>query len=147
MSNHDANRAGGSSAAESELYLALGQQLQEVQEDAAANSGLESLQAMTEGRESVADLVKLGQAYFNRISASAYNVVCGSADGSEEWKTLHTQGQTALIGAIAALLVAHLAIMATVASAVAAVIVKVFYDAASKELCSSWKAGLSGDAS
>jgi len=38
--------------------------------------------------------------------------------------------------------VAHLAIIGIVASAVAAIIVNVFFDAASKELCSRWKASL-----
>jgi len=84
MSNLDTNLSGGSSAEENNLYLALGQQVQAVQEDAAANSGLESLRAMTEGRESVADLVNLGKSYFERIRASAYNVVCGSTDGSAD---------------------------------------------------------------
>jgi hypothetical protein len=127
-------------ADETDLYRTLGQELQELQEGVAKSSGLESVQAMTEGRESVGALINLGRSFFGRISSSAHDVLCGSSDASKDWKSLAGQGETALIGAISALLVAHLALVATVASAVAAIIVKLFFDAASKELCSRWNA-------
>ena len=125
-----------------DLYLQLGKQLKDVQENAADESGLESLRSLTAGRESVADLVNLGEEYFNRISSSAYDVICGGGAGRQYWDTLYDAGTTALIGAIATLLVAHLALVGAVASAVAAIIVHVFFDAGSKELCSRWKASL-----
>ncbi len=138
MTNQDATAP----AADADLFLELGRNLQAVQVKAAATSGLESLRAVGGGYESAADLVNLGRSYFQRISATAYTIICGSGNGSADWKLLVTQGETALIGAIAALLVAHLALIATVASAVAAIIVKLFFDATSAEFCSHWKASL-----
>ena len=128
-------------ADERELYLALGREIQSAREDT-PDFGLESLRTLKEGRESVGDLVNLGHVFFSRISRSAYAVVCGASSGSEDWKSLVGMGETALIGAVSALLVAHLAMIAPVAAAVAAIIVKIFYNAASKEVCSLWKANL-----
>ena len=122
---------------ERDLYAKLGEQLIALRPRAIAASGLETLSF--EGQGARTDLFDIGKEYFDRVSQSAYAVICG---GSSEWQTIATQGETALIGAFTGLLIAQLGLVATVATALATLIVKIFANSAGKEICAHWKASL-----
>lgn len=90
----------------------------------------------------IADFLEIGKKFFKQLSSSAFNLVCGSAEGSADFQKLIGKGETIIVTALASLIVAQLAIAAAVAAIAATLIVKLFFDAGGKVLCSEWKNSL-----
>ena len=116
-----------------DLYANLGRQLVTVRATTATEFGVESLRYTGPGLPD--DFAGIGKEYFQRISGEAYKAIC---EGGATWQTIENATQASLVTAFAALIIAHLAIAAVVATAVASLIVGIFFKATGSEICAEW---------
>jgi hypothetical protein len=125
---------------ENELYSVLGARLSAVIEDPKKGGELSLEVQMEEGPFDENSFVMIaGKRIFENLSVAAYNLVCGDDENHKELMVLVDKGTTALAAGIAGLLIAQLGIAAAIATAVAALVVKLFFTAAGKGLCETWK--------
>ena len=128
---------------DAELYAELGTRLQVATTDLSKSTAFALAPGDRQSTlESGMDFEGLGKRFFDNISASAYNVICGSAEGHDKVKQVQDLGEAAVTASIATLLVSSLGLMAVVAAAVAAIIVRVFAKGATDTLCQTWKESL-----
>jgi hypothetical protein len=90
---------------------------------------------------SLDDLTLLGRKILNRWNKELNEVVCGGKGGAKDRQAILQSlnlGEAAVVGAVASLLLS-LGLGATIAAAVAALVVKRFIWPAKDELCVAWK--------
>jgi hypothetical protein len=89
------------------------------------------------------DLKEIGQRFFDRVSKDVYNLVCGDdADSAAERKKVLDAlglGGAAFAGALTAVLISWFAWAPAIASVVAALVVKLFFNNAQAAMCEVWK--------
>jgi len=90
------------------------------------------------------DLLNTGKGIFDKLSPAAYQVVCGDDNGdlSDAFKA----GKEVAATALAAILVAQLLWIPAIATIIAAIIVKLFFDTAFQVVCNAWKGALPAQA-
>ena len=94
----------------------------------------------------VADFLNIGKKFFKELSSQTFNLVCGSADGSDDFKQLVDKGETIVVTALASLIVAQLGIAAAIAAIAATIIVKLFFRSGGTVLCDEWNQSLDATA-
>ena len=94
----------------------------------------------------VDDLKALAIGFFNRFSVEAYHVICGGAkqDDPDHKKMVEAFGldKQTVAAFLTTLLVTNLGLAPLVATAVAALIVRLFFKPAYEEMCAFWKGKL-----
>ncbi len=92
------------------------------------------------------DLEAFGKRFFDRLSAQAYELMCGSdAENTQERKKLVDAfgiGKQAVAPALAALLVTYLGLAPAIAAVVAAIAITLFFQSAYGAMCDIWKTKL-----
>ncbi len=140
---------------EDQLYEILGSRVAALRQDPSIAGSFDPPVTVQEAQQMgfLSDITDLGRRFFDKISAQAYRVVCGSdtdPDYADEHKAVMDaigSGTTAVATALAGLLVAQLALAPAVAAVVAALIVKLFFNSAFQLMCEAWKGALPAEGS
>lgn len=126
-------------ADENELYRELGSKAASGKLDITSD---QIAQGIPQPRGMSEDMVEFGKEFFKQLSVKVYELVCGENQSDPDRQKLAEafgMGQTAVANALAALMFSHLGIVAIVASPVAALIVKLFFESGLESTCHLWR--------
>jgi len=132
---------------EEQLYLELGRRLRLMGQEPALSGKL----VVPSGRDlealgPVDDLKALATGFFNRFSVEAYHVICGGEkqDDPDHKKMVEAFGldKQTVAAFLTTLLVTNLGLAPLIATAVAALIVRLFFKPVYEEMCAFWKSRL-----
>jgi hypothetical protein len=136
---------------EDQLYAEIGRRLRMIQLDPKTAADFQPPPDIRQKVEietlgMVDDMSKIGRRFFDRVNVQAYDLVCGSNpdDLSERQSLLNALGlgKDAAGPVLAALLVSHLALAPIIASVVAALAIRLFFNPVHQQMCDVWKSKL-----
>jgi hypothetical protein len=88
-------------------------------------------------------LKEFGQRFFDRVNKDLYNLVCGDdTNNANEWKKLLDAfglGGVAFAGVLTSVLISSFGWAPAIATVVAALVVKLFFNNAQAAMCEVWK--------
>ena len=128
------------------LYVELGKRLREVRRDPSLASAFDmttdsALETMGSDK-----LREFGHQFFNRMNKQAYALMCGAdSQNSAERESLFKAfgfGKDAVAPALTALLVVQLGLAPAIATVLAVLAVKLFFEPGYDAMCDAWKKGL-----
>ncbi|HET9768980.1 MAG TPA: hypothetical protein VFS60_19195 [Thermoanaerobaculia bacterium] len=130
-------------ADEPQLYEELAMRLKAIQAEPSAAGQFDLHPTYEEAAMGPKDeLRELGRRLWQRWQVETYNLFCGSSTGDAKDRRQLIDaigvGEVAVAGALASLLVAHLAMAPAIATVIAALVVKRFFRPGYEELCAYW---------
>ena len=128
-----------------ELYRLLGYQIDLLETHPEETTAFAPRMIRAGEAEAGVDWETIGKRIFHRWNVSVYKLICGSDEENKEIRDeitdLFTNKYT-LIGGLAVLLTTQFGVAPAVATLIATIAIKRFFDPALEEVCVVWKASL-----
>jgi hypothetical protein len=128
------------------LYVELGKRLREVRRNPGSSSAFDMTAESALETMGGDQLREFGRQFFNRMNKQAYALMCGadSQNSSERDSLLKAFGfgKDAVAPALTALLVVQLGLAPAIATVLAVLAVKLFFEPGYDAMCDAWKKGL-----